>query len=120
MNWQEAAAFCAVLGIIWEVVRRITNAMRAQALAIKENALAQVKADLAKDEAQKKALADKQRTEALWALVEIHSQLIEGIQDHLSLPPKEREAQTFHVRKATKNLEKLGFDRLENYHTDIT
>lgn len=119
-TWQEIAAFCAVLGLVWEVVRRITNTLRAQALALRENALAQVRADLAKSEAQKKALADKQRTEALWALVEIHSQLIEGIHDHLSLPPKERETQVFHVRKATKNLEKLGFDRLENYHTDIT
>ena len=112
-TWQELAAFCAFLGFLWEVVRRIANALRAQALAIKENALTQ-------SESQRKALADKKRTEALWGIVELHSQLIEGIQDHLSLPPSQRETQEFHVRKATKSLEKQGFDRLRSFHTDIT
>lgn len=112
-TWQELAAFCAFLGFLWEVVRRIANALRAQALAIKENALTQ-------SESQRKALADKKRTEALWGLVEIHSEVIEDIQTHLSLPPKIREQHEFYVRKSTRNLEKKGFDRLENYHTDFT
>lgn len=112
-SWQEVAGFCAFLGFLWEIIRRITNAGRAQALAIRENALAQV-------EAKNKAAADKQRTQELQSLVEIHSELIEGIHDHLSLPPEVREKREFYVRKATRNLEKKGFNRLESYHTDFT
>jgi len=113
LSWQEVAGFCAFLGFLWEIIRRITNAMKVQALAIERNALA-------KAEAQNKAIADKERTQELWNLVEIHSELLEGIHDHLALPPEEREKREFYVRKSTRNLEKKGFTRLRNCHTDFT
>ena len=112
-TWQEVAAFCAFLGFIWAAISKISRALKTQAQAIRESAIAQA-------EAQAKSKADKQRTEALWGIVELQGELIAEIQDHLTKPPGEREITEFHVRRTTTNLKKKATDRLNSLHTDFT
>lgn len=112
-TWQEVAGFCAFLGFLWEIIRRITNAMKVQAGVIERNALA-------KAEAQNKATADKERTEALWAITDIQKEMIESIIDHLSLPPEIRAQTPFHRRRMGHNLEKKARKRLESYDSGFT
>lgn len=117
MNWTNIlanlAALCAVLAFIWKGSRIVEKAIR-------ESAISKAEAENRTRQAEARARADRARFETLWNIVEIHSEVINDVQTHLSLPPGEREEKEFHVRNSTTRLEQKAFERLASHHTDIT
>ncbi|MEG4944641.1 hypothetical protein [Microcoleus sp. F4-D5] len=117
MNWTNIlanlAALCAVLAFIWKGSRIVEK-------AISDSAVSKAEAETRARESEARARADRARFETLWSIVEIHGEVLNDVQVHLSLPPGEREEREFHVRSSTTRLEKKAIERLASHRTDFT
>lgn len=106
MNWATFSVVVGSIASLMAILAFIYKGSKVVASAIKEE--------------KNKNKAERARIETLWAIVQIQGEMIREVQNHLALPPEERESKEFYIRSSMSNLEQQAFERLASHRTDFT
>lgn len=105
MNWATFSVIVGSIASLLAILAFIYKGSKVVASAIKEE--------------KNKTRSERARFETLWAIVQIQGEMLREVQNHLALPPAEREIREFHLRSSMSNLEQQAFERLASHKTDF-